>query len=130
MLGDLMAQRFKHEKQPDVLIPIPLHINRLDQRGYNQSLEMAKRIALWTNIDVNHTICQRVKDTAQQARLSTKERRHNIKNAFQVNKLPKHWQHVVLIDDVMTTGSTANELTKVLFHAGVERVDVWCCARA
>jgi len=129
MLGDLMGQHFKHEKQPDVLIPIPLHFNRLHERGYNQSLEMAKCIALHTNIDVDNKVCQRIKDTPHQVKLSAKERRRNLKGAFRVKNLPAQWQHIVLIDDVITTGSTVNELAKVLFNAGVQRVDVWCCAR-
>ena len=130
LLGDLMGQGFKNEKQPDVLIPIPLHFKRLHKRGYNQSLEIAKRIAFHTGTHINNEVCQRIKDTAQQALLSTKERRRNLKNAFSITNLPKKWQHIVLIDDVMTTGSTANELSKVLFSAGAQRVDVWCCAHA
>jgi len=130
ILGDLMGQHFKSEKQPDVLIPIPLHFKRLDERGYNQSLEIANRIAFHTGIQVDNKSCQRVKNTAHQVGLSTKKRRRNLKDAFKVSNLPTQWQHIVLIDDVMTTGSTANELAKVLFNAGVQRVDVWCCAHA
>jgi ComF family protein len=130
MLGDLMGQHFKQEKPPNVLIPIPLHPNRLQERGYNQAREIAKRISYHTKIEWNDSLCQRVKNTPQQARLSARKRRRNLKDAFAVTHLPSHWQHIVLIDDVMTTGSTASELSKMLFNAGAQKIDVWCCARA
>jgi len=130
MLGDLMGQHFKQEKLPNLLIPIPLHRKRLHERGYNQAREMAKNISFHTGIAWNDSLCQRIKNTPQQARLSARKRRRNLKNAFTVNELPQEWQHIVLIDDVMTTGSTANELAKMLFKAGARRIDVWCCAHA
>lgn len=130
MLGDLMGKHFKQEKLPHVLIPIPLHPKRLQERGYNQAREIAKRISYHTKIAWNDSVCQRIKNTPQQAQLSARKRRRNLKDAFTVTQLPPQWQHIVLIDDVMTTGSTANELSKMLFNAGAQKIDVWCCAHA
>ncbi|MEZ5672565.1 MAG: hypothetical protein R3E08_09340 [Thiotrichaceae bacterium] len=75
------------------------------------------------------TACERIRYTTPQARLNGTERSTNLQGAFRTRSLQKSWQYVVLIDDVMTTGTTVNELAAVLLAAGVQRVDVWCCAR-
>ena len=124
-----MAQHLMIEPRPDVLIPVPLHPKRLRYRGYNQSLELAKCLTRQTGILFNHTACQRIKNTRPQVGLSAFDRQTNIKDAFTVRRLKPHWQHIAIIDDVMTTGGTVKELTNQLINAGVQRVDVWCCAR-
>ncbi|HEC83729.1 MAG: ComF family protein [Candidatus Parabeggiatoa sp. nov. 2] len=129
LLGNLMAQHLMIEPRPDVLIPVPLHPKRLRYRGYNQSLELAKCLTRQTGILFNHTACQRIKNTRPQVGLSAFDRQTNIKDAFTVRRLKPHWQHIAIIDDVMTTGGTVKELTNQLINAGVQRVDVWCCAR-
>ncbi len=128
LLGNLMAQRLTIEPRPDVLIPIPLHLKRLRQRGYNQAVELAKCIKKSTGIALNYTACKRIKNTPPQARLNNAQRKINIKGAFQVLRIEPHWRYIVLIDDVMTTGSTVQELANEFLKAGVQRVDVWCCA--
>ncbi len=128
LLGYLMAEHLRIENRPDVLIPVPLHSKRLRQRGYNQSLELAKRIAKKTGIPLAYKICKRVKETLPQTSLSAHQRQSNIVDAFQVLELKKSWRHVVLIDDVVTTGATVTELAKLFLNLGVPRVDVWCCA--
>ncbi len=131
LLGNLMAQHLQHltiENRPDVLIPVPLHSKRLRKRGYNQSLELAKRINKKTGIPLAYKSCKRIKETLPQTSLSAQQRQSNIVDAFQVVKLKKEWRHIVLIDDVMTTGATVKELAKVFMKQGVQRVDVWCCA--
>jgi len=129
LLGKLMAQHLIIEPRPDILIPVPLHSKRLRQRGYNQSLELAKRITKQTGIPLDYKACKRIKNTCPQTSLSAKQRQNNLVDAFSVLRLPPHWQHIVLIDDVMTTGTTVTELARVWLEAGVQRVDVWCCAR-
>ena len=130
LLGNLMAQHLTIEPCPDVLIPIPLHPKRLRQRGYNQSLELAKCITRHTGIMVNYTSCRRIKNTPPQASLKdATQRQANIQGAFQVLWTKPNWQHIVLIDDVMTTGGTVQELTNEFLKAGIQRIDVWCCAR-
>ena len=129
LLGNLMAQHLTYETLPDVLIPVPLHAKRLHQRGYNQSLELAKCIAKNTGISLNYKACKRVKNTLPQTRLSGQQRQTNIIGAFQVVKIEPHWQHIVLVDDVITTGSTVKELALVFKEKGIQQIDVWCCAR-
>ena len=107
---------------------INLHVGRLRERGYNQALEIARPVARKLRIPLLTQDCQRVQATVQQASMSAELRQRNIKNAFQIDaKLP--YRHIAIIDDVVTTGSTAAELTRVLRQAGVARVDVWCCAK-
>ncbi|OQW94465.1 MAG: hypothetical protein BWK79_05855 [Beggiatoa sp. IS2] len=127
--GHLMAQRLDLEPRPDVLIPVPLHPKRLRQRGYNQSLELAKMIAKQTGIPLNYTACKRIRNTPQQTRLTAEQRETNVRGAFQVQFVKPEWQHLVIIDDVMTTGATVTELANMFLNAGIRRVDVWCCAR-
>ena len=129
LLGDLMGQRLMINPRPEVLIPVPLHYERLRQRGYNQSLELAKRITKSTGIPLDYQACKRIKNTLPQTTLSGQQRQTNIKGAFQVLPRAEYWQHIVIIDDVMTTGNTVRELATVFKEAGVPRVDVWCCAR-
>ena len=128
-LGELMGQRLITQPRPQVLIPVPLHLARLRQRGYNQSLELAKGIAKQTGIPIAVQVCQRIRNTLPQTTLSGKQRQTNVKGAFEIIKIASDWQHVALIDDVMTTGSTVAELARIFRKAGVRRVDIWCCAR-
>lgn len=129
IMGDKMSHRLQIKERPDVLIPVPLHPKRLRKRGYNQSLELAKRIAKATGIPVNYIAVERCRDTEPQTNLPVKRRKTNLIGAFRVRQIEPHWKHIVLVDDVMTTGATVRELAKIFLQAGVPRVDVWCCAR-
>jgi len=129
LLAELMVQHIDYQQIPDALIPVPLHSKRLRERGYNQSLEIAKMMARQLRIPLATSACQRIRYTTPQAQLSGNQRKINLQDAFRTGQLKKQWQHVVLIDDVMTTGATVNELATVLLQAGIQRVDVWCCAR-
>ena len=129
VLGSLMAQHFSSlNNRPDLLIPVPLHRLRYQQRGYNQSIELARPIAQKLNIPLELTACVRRRPTQAQSNLSGKERRQNIKGVFHIQR-PLPYNHVAIIDDVMTTGSTVSELAKILKQHGVSRVDVWACAK-
>lgn len=130
LLGSLLAEELKAiELLPDCIIPIPLHSARYFERGFNQAYEIGTCVASHLHIEINHRACIRHKDTPHQTGLSAKLRRQNIRNAFSVIK-PLTVNHVAILDDVMTTGATANELAKILKKSGVNRVDVWVCARA
>lgn len=130
LLGLLLAEHLKQTAQkPDLILPVPLHKARYRKRGFNQAIEIAKTVSRELHIPLDLTSCLRHRDTPHQTALTAKQRRKNMKNAFSVIKPPQA-RHIALLDDVMTTGSTAHELAYVLKKAGVSRVDVWVCARA
>ena len=131
-LGYWMAQFACAEDlpMPQCLIPVPLHKSRVAERGYNQALEIARIAGSILGIPVSHNLCDRIINTPPQSAVSAVLRGRNLKGAFALSKncasLP---EHVVIIDDVITTGATVNELARVLRDGGIERVDVWASAR-
>lgn len=130
LLGTLLAEHLqKTAERPDCIVPVPLHNARYRERGFNQAFEIAKTVSKTLQIPIDFSSCMRHKDTPHQTGLSAKKRRQNLRRAFSVQK-PIHTNHVAILDDVMTTGSTANALASVLKKAGASRVDVWVCARA
>lgn len=130
LLGLLLAEAIPQSTlKPDCLIPVPLHASRYRERSFNQSIEIARTAGSALGIPVNARSCVRLKDTPHQTGLSAKQRRKNLSGAFGVIA-PLAARHVAIIDDVMTTGSTAEVLAKALKKSGVDRVDVWVCARA
>jgi ComF family protein len=132
LLGNLMADVLPRKEnfcRPDVVIPVPLHKKRLKDRGYNQSFELAKVIGERLEIPLNTKGSVRRVATVEQSGLTSKQRRKNVVNAFEI-KEDFSGQHVVLLDDVMTTGTTVNELAKQLKRAGAAGVNVWVCARS
>jgi ComF family protein len=129
LLGSLLAEQLTQTPLPDCIIPVPLHLRRYKERGFNQSIEIARAVGKVLQIPVDVNSCIRHRDTPHQTSLTAKQRRTNIKNAFTVLK-PIQGLHIAIIDDVMTTGSTVRELASSLKNAGAKRVDVWVCARA
>jgi ComF family protein len=113
--------------RPDCLIPVPMHSHRLRHRGFNQAAELAKLLAKKCNIPLDVSLCEKKINTVPQVHLDRTHRRSNLKGSFSVR--PSTYQHVALIDDLITTGNTANELARLLKEQGVARVDVWCVAR-
>jgi ComF family protein len=117
---------------PECWIPVPLHRERERQRGFNQSADLAARLARETGAPVSPAL-RRLRNTPAQAGLTAMERRVNLQGAF---ALDERWRrrvaqrHVALIDDVYTTGSTAAACAAVLRAAGARRVDFWAVARA
>lgn len=130
LLGQLLAQKIQHcDVLPQCIIPVPLFSKRLRQRGFNQSVELAKPVAQKTGLPMALNLVERVRRTESQTGLDAKQRRKNIKGAFEIVR-PVPYEHVVIIDDVMTTGSTVNEVARILKKSGVRQVDVWSIARA
>ena len=130
LLGNLLANYLAETTElPECIIPIPLHRNRYRERGFNQSIEIARHLSRQLAIPLDLTSCIRNKDTDHQTGQPAKQRRKNIRNAFTVIK-PIKYQHVAIVDDVMTTGATVAALAQALKRHGVGRVDVWVCARA
>ena len=117
---------------PEALVPLPLHRSRLRSRGFDQTLELARPLARALDLPLRADLLRRQRATAPQSRLDAAARRRNLRDAFSVDPprlgrvLPAH---VVLFDDVMTTGATVQSAAQALLRAGVKRVDVWVCAR-
>lgn len=124
----LLEKITSHRNRPEALIPVPLHKRRQRLRGYNQSLELARRLGNELKIKVNTNLCKRIVNTDPQSELPLKSRKENVKNAFVLNKenAPKH---IALVDDVITTGSTINEIAQLFKKAGCEHIEVWAIAR-
>ena len=115
---------------PQLLIPVPLHPTRLRERGYNQTLELARPLARELGIELRVDGLMRTRATAAQSNLDAKARHHNLRGAFDIVENAALPAHVAVIDDVMTTGTTLRECARTLRRAGVARVDVWALARA
>lgn len=118
---------------PHAIVPVPLHSARLRERGYNQALELAKPLAREFGIALIPDLLQRTRTTAAQSNLDAVSRRKNLRGAFEAGTnllAPKTPRHIVVLDDVMTTGTTLRECARTLKRAGVARVDVWALARA
>ena len=132
VLANLMAQSahstLANNQGPELLIPVPLHPQRLQQRGYNQALLLAQPLSRTLNIPLDNRLCRRVLHHPPQLGLNRKQRQHNLRHAFEVVDRPSA-DHVAIIDDVLTTGSTADALATALQRAGVKRVDIWVAAR-
>jgi ComF family protein len=132
VLGELLAARLRARPLPcwpEVLLPVPLAPRRFRERGYNQAIELARGLERRLSIPLRTDVLVRVRETREQAGLPRSERRKNLRAAFAVRG-PLQAMHVALVDDVITTGSTVNELAKMLKAAGVRRVEVWAVARA
>ncbi len=130
-LGSLLANLslYSDAAKPDCIIPVPLHFSRLVSRGYNQSVELARPLSRQLGIAVDVGACKRNRATIPQTDLPVKKRKQNVLNAFSATERISY-KHVLLVDDVVTTGSTVNELARTLRLAGVNQVDVLTCARA
>jgi ComF family protein len=132
-LCNFFAEQFynkvKHKSRPEMIIPIPLHPRRLRSRGYNQSWEIAKTLSKKLNIPASHDTLIRVKETKPQATLPLHQRKKNMQRAFSINQKPVA-KHIALIDDVVTTGHTANMAAKELRKAGAVHIELWTIARA
>ena len=115
-------------KPIDLIIPMPLHPLRLQERGFNQSLEIAKVVAKFANIPLAPNICQKIRNTPPQASLKLKDRTKSIKGAFNcIENLSG--KRVALIDDVMTTGASLNELAKMIKINDASEVSCFVLAR-
>lgn len=115
---------------PDLILPVPLHRGRLRQRGHNQALELARPLSRGLGLPLRHDLLLRPRATSAQSELDAVARRRNVRGAFALHADARLPDHVAIVDDVMTTGSTLAECARVLRRAGVARVVVWALARA
>jgi ComF family protein len=114
--------------KPDLVVPVPLHEVRLRERGYNQSMELARSIAARLHLPLDSGTCLRVRNTAPQLDLPWKERRENVRGAFSCARA-LDGKTVAVVDDVMTTGATLGEVASTLKKFGAARVVNWVVAR-
>ncbi len=120
-------------RDADLILPVPLYASRLWTRRFNQSALLAQGVARLTGVPLDCFVLQRVRRTASQVGLSAQQRQRNVAGAFKVNpkKLAQlRGKRVIVIDDVVTTGATAEACARVLKRAGSSRVDVLALARA
>lgn len=131
-LAQLLAMQLEPHWQtqcPTLLLPVPLHPSRLRGRGFNQSGELARILARHFPTQMTQTLCQRIRATPSQKGLSAQERASNLRGAFSIGEWKPAWRHVAIVDDVVTTMSTVNEIARLLKKRGAERVDVVSLAR-
>lgn len=132
LLGGLLADALSTRKftpLPQVILPVPLHPSRQRDRGFNQALEIARPVSKALKIPLNFKSCIRTRPTVAQSTLNAKKRRANIRGAFRMTA-NLNVQHVAIIDDVITTGQTVNEMAHTLKQQGVDNIEVWSIARA
>lgn len=110
------------------IVPMPLHRDRMAERGFNQAMELARDVGRALDVPIRLHLVERDINTVHQARSSLKERRKNVRGAFRCVE-PLTGQHVLVIDDVMTTGATLDELARTLKLAGAARVTNLLVAR-
>ena len=133
--GEFLTEKVNVEhclKNIDLIIPMPMHPTRLKERGFNQALEIAKVLTKNCKEKLDYNSVERQTLTPPQASLPLKERVKNIKGAFKVkaDKLDKlQGKRIAIVDDVMTTGASLNELAKTLKKAGASHVECWVIAR-
>lgn len=113
----------------DKIIPLPLHPDRLRQRGFNQSAEIARRLSKKLGLAHDCTSLNRSRATAPQAELALKERARNVRGAFECQR-DLSGQRLLLVDDVMTTGATLREAARILKLHGAAQIDIAVIARA
>jgi len=113
----------------DLIIPVPLHPLRLRARGFNQALELARPVSKAWRIPIDRQSCRRIRHTPAQADLPWRERAGNVRGAFQC-ATDFTGQRLLLVDDVMTTGASLDELARVVRLRGAERVTLLVVARA
>lgn len=130
-LAELLGYIFCHYCEPtflssvDQVIAVPLHIRKWQLRGFNQARLLAAYIARHYAVSLNESILFRKKHTSAQVGKSGKARRTNLNNAFALTSdLPLNNQHILLVDDVITTGTTVNQISQLLKQAGVKQVTV------
>lgn len=128
IMGTLLAEQIQNENWPDLVIPMPLHPSRLKERGFNQAVEIARIVCGRTGLPLERNACSRIRTTPSQAGLPLQARRKNLRGVFACN-LDLSGRRVVLLDDVMTTGASLDELARCVKDAGAAHVACWVVAR-
>ena len=133
VLGTLLGSAIVRQQMGaavDVIVPMPLHVERRVERGFNQSHEIGRFAALLVGLPCEPELLRRARATRPQVGLARAERIENLRGAFRAEARGIKGRRVALLDDVVTTGSTAAEAASALLAAGAAAVDVWAVARA
>jgi ComF family protein len=128
LLSWLKAKRQRGVLKPDLLLAVPLHRWRAWQRGFNQTDLLVRALASWLCCDYHPDALGRQRTGDVQHSLSANARQRNLRGAFSLDASVEG-RHIALIDDVVTTGSTVTEISRLLLHAGAASVQVWCLCR-
>lgn len=135
LMGELFIQHLQHRfdeglPRPEALLPVPLAPKRLRERGYNQAAMLARWIGKPLAVPVDERSLLRIKETPPQQGLDARQRKRNLNGAFTVRDPARlQGKHLALVDDVLTTGATAERLATLLVDSGARRVDIYCLAR-
>ena len=129
-VADFLAARMLEAAMPegDLLMPVPVSALRLRERGFNQAVEVARPLARRLRLPLAMDGCLRTTDTAPQTSLPWQERRKNVRHAFEC-RVDLCGRHIIVVDDVMTTGATLDELAETLKKHGAASVTNWVAAR-
>ncbi|ENY3730806.1 TPA: DNA utilization protein GntX [Enterobacter kobei] len=128
LLAVLQARRTRALPKIDMVVNVPLYRHRHWRRGYNQSDLLCRPLARWLGCRYTTSALTRVHATAVQHQLNARLRKRNLKNAFRL-ELAVNGLHIAIVDDVVTTGSTVAELSRLLLRSGAASVQVWCLCR-
>ncbi|WP_299998650.1 DNA utilization protein GntX [uncultured Cedecea sp.] len=128
LLSILHARRTRQLRLPDIILSVPLHHRHVLRRGYNQSALIATSLSRWLGCRYEPQAIYRIQARLKQHQLSAKQRKSNLKGAFRV-EIPLSGFHIAIVDDVVTTGSTVAEITRLLKKQGAATIQVWCLCR-
>lgn len=128
LLSVLQARRERGLQLPDAIIEVPLHQHRQWRRGFNQSALLAAPLARWLGCRYKSGAITRVRKGAIQHRLTAVQRARNLQKAFRL-EFPVKGLHIALVDDIVTTGSTAAAIARLLHQGGIASLQVWCLCR-
>ncbi len=135
LMAELLGLNLHHRYQegmprPDLLLPVPLARRRLRERGFNQAAMLGRWLSKALLIKCEERLLLRTRETPAQQHLDARARRHNLRRAFALaDQASLKGRHVAVIDDVLTTGTTAQAIAQLLRQAGARRIDVYCLAR-
>lgn len=128
LLSWLQARRNRGLPRPDILLTVPLHGRRAWRRGFNQTTLLARPLARWLQSRYLPQGITRLRAGAVQHQLTARARRKNLRGAFCL-EIDVRGRHIALIDDVVTTGSTAAEISRLLLAEGAASIQIWCLCR-
>lgn len=110
------------QRKIDLIVPVPMYEKKKRRRGYNQAETLARELSRILDIPAETKTVQRIKDTTPQKELNDIERKNNLKNAFQIDKSIVQYSHILVVDDIYTTGSTAEAVAEEMIKTGVSQV--------